>query len=131
MKLDIAPDSCTVNHNERSSSRGGGLAFVFRNGLDLKIVRAPGPKPTAFEVQVAELVKSLHKICLVNIYRRPGNGVAEFFDQNAILLDNLVDASGRLCMGNFNCPGKIADTVDSSLETLLSCYGLTASPAVH
>jgi hypothetical protein len=100
---------------------------VFRNGLDLKIVPAPGPKPAAFEVQVARLVKSLHRIWLVNVYHRPGCGVAEFCYQLATLLDNLVDAGGHvICMGDFNCPGKAADTVDSSLEALLSCYGLTA-----
>ena len=113
IKLDIAPPGYGILQTERHgatvSNRGGGLALIFRNNIDVKRYPAGLVKdaPVTFEYQMFELRFGKLRTMLVNIYRPPAGGLARFCDDLSNFLTVVLAKSGdRLLMcGDFNCAG--------------------------
>jgi Endonuclease-reverse transcriptase len=118
---DFVPDGYDVINKPRDGGRpGGGLATLFKSELNVREIPSD-IKPTTFDLLVTTIGEGSEQILLANIYRPPSTNINIFFNELADLLDEL---SGRrvIFAGDFNCPGETADTINSRLDVLLSCY---------
>ena len=133
IKSDIAPPGYGILHTERHgatvSNRGGGLALIFRNNIDIKRYPAGLIKdaPVTFEYQMFELRLGKLRTMLVNIYRPPAGGLARFCDELSNFLTVVLARSGdRLLMcGDFNCAGHSNNDINCDLSSLLDSFDLS------
>jgi len=103
--VDIAPPGLTDKHQPRSSSsRGGGLALVYREDLKATDIDVAAASDQFEQLAINLSVRSL-SILVVVIYRRPGAVTGSFCDALSDLCESLLafKHSFTLC-GDFNCP---------------------------
>ena len=124
--------------NRPRNGRGGGLAFIYRNDLEVKQNINIGKYKT-FEVQEGTIKTDAYLIRIVNVYRPPytkknKNTPAMFIEEFTEYMETLVNKPGKLLMaGDFNFHvEKLAETEgnDGSLYAqkfmdILECFNLT------
>ena len=82
---------------------------------------------TTFEVAVIRFIVSVQTFFIAKIYRPPGTGIDVFLDELGNLFDVLSETGGHhTILGDFNCPGKIDETMDHRLKMLLLCYNVVS-----
>ena len=115
----ISGYSCLHIHREMTS-RGGGLALVYRQSLDVKPYLIDDIfKPSSFEVQLTKLKSTQPPTTIVNIYRPPASSRAVFLDELAELISVIsadTIAGLRLCV-DMSCAQTNADNIDDDLLT--------------
>lgn len=113
-----------INAPRTDGRRAGGVAFIYRDDLNI----TPGQINltfSTFEFLVVRLVVGSEKFMLASIYRLQETSVETFLDDLSDLFDALSNSGGHpILAGDFNCPGTHPDTVDSRLDTWVSCYNL-------
>ena len=122
---DVAPPGYTVHHIPQRTGRGGMLAVVHRNSINIKFWKIP-PTTIEFESQFMILSTPGKSMDLISIYRPPGPVSGDFLEELADLLDQLTttDRCFLVC-GDFNCPGSDNKTIDPRLSDVLTQYNLS------
>jgi exonuclease III len=143
---DIAPDGYNCLHAHRPpplvptagkkrrqvrAPRGGGLAVVYRQELDVKTHRLQSSTtpPTTFERQLL-VVKSgkTPGVIVVNVYRPPTQSTAplKFYEELADLVSSVTTASCQdvIVCGDLNCAGETPSTVDDKLTSVFDAVNM-------
>ena len=82
---ELLPDGYEITHQARTSSRGGGVAFVHRQNITCKLIKIPKPFKTFQMIEVMVTVAS-SSLRIAVVYRPPNlknveNLKATFFDE--------------------------------------------------
>ena len=129
VKLSLVPPGYAVQHVPWTTGRDGGLAFVHRDTVNVKLWKTPRITVESQFVKRSSPGKSIDIVC---IYRPPGNVSTGFLDEFADLLDRpmTTDSYFMIC-GDFNCPEAEVGTIDPSLSDTLTRYGLQQHEVRH
>ena len=120
---DIAPPGFAVKHRPRSSStRGGGLALVYREDLKATVIASSNQ----FEQFAVKLSVHSLSVLLVVIYRRPGAVTVAFCDALSDLCESLLafKHSFILC-GDFNCPRENGTGINVAVADIFMHHNMT------
>ena len=121
----LCPDRYAAVHRPRSSSRGGGVAFMYRKSLECN--RLPDSVQSTFEY--LDLLLSLRRrpIRIVIIYRPPCKSSISFLNEFSKLLDSVILSPARLLIvGDFNYHvDSSSDTLAANFLHLIESYGLS------
>ena len=122
--LDVAPDGFSSLHVVRqlgdgTPSRGGGLAAVFRDHINLRVhPLAEKFRPSTFELQLLRLSTPGTSLAVMNVYRPQWmSSVSGFVDELADIVASLSSdcSDDVLLCGDVNCPGLDHSSVDVEL----------------
>jgi Reverse transcriptase (RNA-dependent DNA polymerase)/Endonuclease-reverse transcriptase len=134
IKLGAVPEGYSIVHEHRSGSgatnggvgrRGGGLAIIYRNIFDVRVLEMTDINHTTFELMLVRLSAAAESVVLAAIYRPPASSVNIFCSE----LSDMLDTGGALgnrfvLLGDFNCPGNDAISVDTSLGAFIDRYNI-------
>ena len=119
---DLAPAGYSVIHFHRGvkgKSRGGGISFIFREGLSVSALDLKF-KPKFFELLTVKLCDGNRRVNISILYRPPPAPTSPFFDELNSLCDILDATPGEhILLGDFNCPATFP-CIDPRLEVIFS-----------
>ena len=120
---DLAPMGYRViNSRRREGHKDRGLAFIYRDHLNVKPIKSL-LNPSTLEVLAVNIIIGTQRFIIANIYGFHGFGVLDFLDELSELEEILSAAVGHLILvGDYNCPGVSQDTIDVHLGTWLFCH---------
>jgi exonuclease III len=135
---DIAPAGYGVLHVHRPSKvsanrrlhRGGGLAIIYHQQLNVKVHRLQRTmKTVTFEHQiVAVKTNNSTGVIIINIYRPPSPWIAPqaFFEELSDMIAALMTSSSQavIVCGDLNCHGDNPDVVDDRLVAVFDAMSL-------
>ena len=89
-----------------SDTRGGGLAVIFRDSLQVRNKTAEFSCSTSFELMLVNICDKSGSITLANIYHLPNSSLIAFFEELTDLVQELTLSGMRWIIGgDLNCPG--------------------------
>ena len=94
---DLAPEGYLSLYSPRIGRKkktGRGLAIIYRDSLDVKVVKSSFITVPSFETLCARIIVGHRRINLLGIYRPPPRATDSFFDDLATLCDNLEQLPG-------------------------------------
>ena len=106
----------------------GGLAFIYRDDIDIHPIALSVCMLTSFEVQLITIKTSVHSLIIANIYRPPHLSLNFFLEELTDLLTHVYVATTNnliLC-SDFNCPCSRSGSISDELNTVLSSLNLSS-----
>ena len=116
-------------HRKKSfigKSGGDGLAFAYRDDIDIRPMVLHTYTLTSFEVLLVTTKTSARSLIIANIYRSPDLSLNTLEELTDLVTHIYVATTNRLLRcGYFNCPGSHASSINDELNTVLSSLNLT------
>ena len=99
--------------DREDETRGGGIAVLFRDTIQVTDKTKNYSSPKSFELLVVNVRGKSSAVTLVNIYRPPSSSLSAFFEELTDLI-NILTLSGErwIIGGDVNCTGDSSETVD-------------------
>src|SRR6267154_1394597 len=132
-KKDAAPPGYSIVHAHRDTSRstgkrqGGGIAFIHREDLRVKVLPPPLAGPVTFELLLVKVINCTLGMTIAIIYRPPNTNPSAFISELSDLLYKGSLGSRFIICGDLNCPGPSGSEglVGKDLAELIDGYSLT------
>ena len=135
-KKEAAPPGYSIVHAHRDllskngkKQHGGGIAFIHREDICVKVLPATQVRPVTFELLLVKIMNSTLGMTLAIIYRPPNSTskICEFANELSDLIDNGLLGSRFIICGDLNCPGPVGSKglVGKELDELINGYNLT------
>ncbi|MCK5882742.1 MAG: hypothetical protein KAG61_03570, partial [Bacteriovoracaceae bacterium] len=126
----IVPEGYEIANKPRESGRGGGVAIIYRQNIQLKRVASTNMFSSFEHIEVVVKVKSDH-IRIVSIYRPPPTKAnkhtnRQFFEEFSTYCDHLASTSGRLVLVgdlNFHLDNS-SNKAGQKFNGILNAFGL-------
>ncbi|XP_071504088.1 uncharacterized protein [Diadema antillarum] len=123
---ELSPRGYTFKHIPRIGKRGGGVGFLYRSHLNVK-VHTQVNNFTSFEMMQMDVIENSKSMHLVVIYRPPRSSVPFtcFLEEFSNLLDDcLFKQSSLVIAGDFNIHVDTSAPDARELNDVLDSYGL-------
>jgi hypothetical protein len=109
-KQEAAPDGYSIVHAHRppaegkSKSIGGGIALIYRDNIQVKVLPAACPV-RSFELLLVKIINSTECLRLAIIYRPPSTRMVDFIMEFTDLFASGILGPKYIVCGDLNCPG--------------------------
>ena len=117
-----------IYHSCREEKRGGGVAVIYKEGLDLKQIDTSVTKFSSFEYVLVKIkVSKKQTVMIANVYRKQEIPMSCFIEEFTKHMDKTIDkCDSIIAVGDFNVWAEDPNNTDFvKLRTLMNSYGLT------
>ena len=117
-----------IYHSYREEKRGGGVAILYKEGLDLKPIETSVTKFSSFEYVLVKIkVSRKQTVVITNVYRKQEIPMSTFIYEFTKHMDKAIEKADLIiAVGDFNVWAEDTNNTDfGKLRTLMNSYGLT------